>query len=129
MIFINSGVTKEYAKKPYTIVGMPANTSIIGLSVLRILSDANSLKNMAAVNPTGIATNMAISEVKTVPLIRGNMPNEGLFALSGASFVLKNSANDTSLKNLMLSVIKISMMPAVVKIEMDAVSKKNNGMI
>lgn len=44
MTFCNNGVTIVNAKNPYTIVGMPANTSNAGLMMRRVRSDAYSLK-------------------------------------------------------------------------------------
>lgn len=76
---------------------MPARTSKIGLTKFLVRFEENSLKYIAEVKPIGIATNIAISEESTVPLINGKIPNEGL-APSGASLVLKKSNIDTSLK-------------------------------
>src|SRR5699024_8929665 len=44
MISLKMGVTNVKAKKPYTIVGIPASTSNNGLIVFFTLSDAYSLK-------------------------------------------------------------------------------------
>ena len=44
IIVLNTGVTKVNAKKPNTIVGIPAKISRIGLMMRRALSLAYSLK-------------------------------------------------------------------------------------
>ena len=44
IILLKIGVTKVKAKKPNTIVGIPANISRIGLMIRRVLSLAYSLR-------------------------------------------------------------------------------------
>src|SRR5699024_6572575 len=43
-MYCNNGVTKVNAKKPYTIVGIPAKISIVGFNICLALFDAYSLK-------------------------------------------------------------------------------------
>jgi hypothetical protein len=83
---------------------------------------------IAAVNPTGIATSMAIREDNIVPVIKGRIPKDGS-AASGASLDPKNSKIETSLKNLAASVIRVNTMPSVVTTDTLAIKKKNLGMI
>ncbi len=67
MVAFSSGVINVRAKKPYTMVGTPASTSRAGLSQRRRPTEAYSLRKMAANRPTGNATAMAMSVVKSVP--------------------------------------------------------------
>ena len=64
-------------QKPYTIVGIPANSSNIGFNTFLAPFEAYSLKNTAHAKPIGIATNIAIAVTRTVPHISGNIPNLG----------------------------------------------------
>ena len=64
-------------QKPYTIVGIPANSSNIGFNTFLTLFEAYSLKNTAHAKPIGTATHIAIAVTSTVPHISGNIPNLG----------------------------------------------------
>lgn len=108
------------------MVGTPAKSSKTGLMIFLFLGVANSLRYMAAASPMGIATAMAMSDEKSVPLINGIIPKEGSLA-NGASFVLKNSAMDTTSKNFTASTIKVAKIPKVVMMDMLAMSIKNLG--
>ncbi len=64
-------------KKPYTIVGIPANSSNNGFNNFLATFGAYSLKKMAHPNPTGIATTIAMIVTRNVPHISGSIPNFG----------------------------------------------------
>src|SRR5699024_498522 len=74
---LNIGAINVKAKKPYTIVGIPASTSKSGLTNFLTRFDAYSLKNMAVINPIGIATIIAIIDDNIVPVSNGSKPNSG----------------------------------------------------
>ncbi|CJC29823.1 Uncharacterised protein [Streptococcus pneumoniae] len=94
IILCKSGVTTVNAKKPYTIVGIPANSSNIGFNIFRALFEAYSLKNTAHAKPIGIATNIAIAVTRNVPHISGNIPNLGSSKNGNHSFSVKKEYND-----------------------------------
>lgn len=81
------------------MVGTPAKSSIVGFRTRRVLSEANSLKKMAADKPRGTATSIAMPVVIRVPFISGSIPKLG-FEASGANWVLKTSLKGTFSKNL-----------------------------
>ena len=70
---------------------------------------------MAIVKPKGKATEIAMRVVSSVPQTRGKMPNF-LLAKSGVHSVpVKNSTNETCLKNPIVSVARTIIIPSVVK--------------
>src|SRR5574341_865166 len=122
----NNGVTNNRAKYPYTTVGMPANTSKMGLTTLRTCSPAYSLKYSALTNPIGSATRIAIPAVSAVQVISGRMP-KCLSAKSGVHCVsVRNSKIETSRKNSTVSTNRTTTMPNVVTIERDRKSTRLN---
>src|SRR5438309_112335 len=60
-------------KKPTTIDGIPARTSIAGLIHSRTRGGANSAVYNAAARPSGVANNMAIRVILSVPTMSGRM--------------------------------------------------------
>src|SRR5437773_2046240 len=60
-------------KKPTTIDGIPASTSIAGLIQPRARGGANSAVYNAAASPSGVANNMAMRVILSVPMMRGRM--------------------------------------------------------
>jgi hypothetical protein len=69
-----AGVTHRSAKKPYTTVGIPANTSRQGFTVRRTAGGAYSLRNSAIRTPAGTATNREIQVTSKVPRSSGRIP-------------------------------------------------------
>ena len=68
------GAMKLMAKKPKTIVGMPAIVSSIGLITFRTRGEAYSARRIAASNPSGTATSIAMPATSTVPDTSGQIP-------------------------------------------------------
>ena len=85
-------MTTVNAKKPYTIVGIPASSSNNGFNIFRAPFEAYSLKNTAQPKPIGIATNMAIAVTRIVPHISGNIPNLDLQKKVTIPFLSKKNA-------------------------------------
>ena len=81
------------------------------------LSDVYSLRNMADKRPNGIATNMAIRDVRVVPRRRGSIPNF-LVAKSGVhSRSVRKAIIETSLKKEAVSNKRVRSIPSVTRIE------------
>lgn len=80
-------------------------------------------------SPIGNATKMAMSDVSNVPVTNGAIP-KCLSANSGVHCVdVKNSANETSLKNSTVSTNKTTRIPIVVKTVIAPESANKNSII
>jgi len=75
IVAFSSGVITVIAKKPYTIVGIPANSSSTGFTTERTRWVANSLIQIAARTPSGTAMIRAIAAIISVLVISGITPN------------------------------------------------------
>ena len=98
-IFCKKGVTTTSAKYPYTTVGTAAKISREGFITARKPFGAYSFRYMAIVSPIGSATETAIAMIKNVPERRGSMPKCFCVNSGVHSVLVKNSVNDTDLKN------------------------------
>ena len=76
LVLLINGPTTRAAKKPYTTVGTPANTSIVGLIIFLVFLEAYSDKYIAEKRPTGPAKAIAIIVIRNVPAKTGTAPNE-----------------------------------------------------
>src|SRR5215212_3549852 len=76
-IFWIWGVMKIRAKKPNAIVGTPARTSRMGLTILRTRGLAYSLRKIADPRPIGIAKIRAQKVTLRVPTTIGKTPKLG----------------------------------------------------
>ena len=75
-----SGLMTAIAKKPSTMLGMPARISRIGLTKLRVRGEAYSARKIALKSPIGVATSMAMADTRNVPMRsvgRSNSPRWG----------------------------------------------------
>ena len=99
------------------MVGTPAKTSKAGFSQRLKLAEAYSLKKIAASNPTGSATAMAMRVVKSVPAASTMTPNWGLAKAADHVVEVKNSTIETSRKNAIVSKNSTKTIPKVVRTE------------
>jgi len=120
----NNGVIKVSAKKPYTIEGMPARSSIIGLITFLTFELANSLRKIAVPKPNGNDTKLDKIAIKSVPVINGNTPNDGGSKTGAHLIEVKNSKIDTSEKKIIVSNKRLNTIPMVVNIDIDANSTR-----
>src|SRR5699024_7992267 len=128
-ILLSTGVTNVSAKKPNTIVGIPDKISKIGLIIFLTLVDAYSLRNNAAPKPIGTATNVAIAVILSVPKINAHIPYCGVEENGFQSLVNKNSVIGTRVKNVIVSVNNVTIIPTVANIEKIAMMPKMIGTI
>ena len=70
-----SGDRKLMAKKPSTMVGIPAIVSRTGLTMLRTRFEAYSDSRIADSNPSGIPMSIAMIATSSVPLTSARTPN------------------------------------------------------
>lgn len=125
----STGVTNVKAKKPKTIVGIPDNISNIGFIIFLTLVEAYSLKYKAAPNPKGTATIVAIAVILSVPKINAQMPYCGVDENGFQSLENKNSVIGTRVKNVMVSVNNVTIIPTVARIEQIAMIPRMIGTI
>ena len=70
-----SGDRKLMAKKPRTMVGIPAIVSSTGLTMLRTRFEEYSDSRIADSNPSGIPMTIAMVATSRVPLTSARTPN------------------------------------------------------
>src|SRR5215203_4992889 len=99
------------------MVGTPARISKAGFSQRLKRVEAYSLEKMAARSPTGNATAIAMTVVKSVPLMSTIMPNLGLAKAADQVVEVRNSIIETSRKNAIVSKISTKIIPKVVNTE------------
>ena len=63
------------AKKPRTMVGIPAIVSSIGLTTLRTRLEAYSDSRIADSSPSGMPMSIAMAATSSVPLTSARTPN------------------------------------------------------
>lgn len=90
---------KVNAKKPYTIEGIPARSSKMGFTILRVFLEANSLRYIALPKPKGKDIKLDKTAIRKVPDNKGNTPKEGGSKTGAHLSDVKNSTIETTLKN------------------------------
>jgi ABC-type hemin transport system substrate-binding protein len=128
IVAFSSGVTTVIAKKPYTIVGMPARISRIGLMIKRTRWLANSLIQTAARIPSGTARTSAMKAIMSVLVTSGMTPNAYGKIDADQRVPVKKSTGGTSAKKKIVSTRRTVMMPTVVMIPMAAAARRRNSM-
>ena len=84
-------------KKPYTTDGMPLSSSIMGLNILQVRTEATSDIYMETDRPKGKAKMMANTVTHIVPKMRGTNPNWGAgVAVGNHSFPPSTSPTEIS---------------------------------
>ena len=126
IVALSSGVITVIAKKPYTMVGMPAKTSRTGLTMLRARMLANSLIHTAARMPIGTAIARAIAAIISVLSTSGMMPNANGLMEADHRVPVKKSSGETSAKKRSASTASTAMMPTVVTMPTAAAARSAN---
>ena len=98
-------------KKPNTTDGMPANTSIIGLSRSRAQPGATSRTKTAVASPNGSAMAIAVTVTTTEPRISGSVPNRSKVGYQRApkrlaASTVKNAGNPSRSRKRKISRTK-----------------------
>jgi hypothetical protein len=127
-VAFSSGVMTVIAKKPYTIVGIPARISRTGLITERTRWLANSLIQTAARIPSGTARTSAMKAIMSVLVIRGMTPNAYGKMEADQRVPVKKSTGETSAKKKIASTARTTMMPTVVTIPTAAAARRRNSM-
>ena len=128
IVAFSSGVMTVIAKKPYTIVGMPARISRTGLMMERTRWLANSLIQTAARTPSGTARTSAMKAIMSVLVISGMTPNAYGRIDADQRVPVKKSTGETSPKKKIASTRRTVTMPTVVMIPTAAEARRRNSM-
>ena len=87
------------AKKPRTMVGMPAIVSRIGLTMFRTRVDAYSASRIADSRPSGVPMSIAMTATSSVPLTSGRTPNAYGWIDADQTVPVRKSIGLTTWKN------------------------------
>jgi hypothetical protein len=116
--FRSCGVMTFKAKKPRTMVGIPAIVSRIGLTRFRVRGVAYSARYAAASKPRGTATNSAMRATSSVPTTSGTTPNRNGRIDADHTVPKRKSIGLTKAKKASASTSSTTTIPIVVRMPM-----------